>query len=76
MLGYLAGRFPPQLSIAHWQLISPLIAFALLVTALFYLYKDHSRTLKGGNDSLVYSTKFAKKTEAKFIQEFSFAVGV
>jgi hypothetical protein len=71
MVGYLASRFPPSFSIPWWLFISPIIAFALLGTSFICLYKGAFPILTGGNDSLVYFQEIAKKTEAKFIQEFS-----
>jgi hypothetical protein len=71
MLGYLATRMPAPATIAPWELVTPTIAFVLLGISFVYLYKGAFPDLRGGNESLIYFSEIAKKTETKFLQEFS-----
>ena len=70
MLGYLATKMPAPATIAPWELIAPTIAFVFLGISFVYLYKGAFPDLLGGNESLVYFSEIARKTEAKFLQEF------
>ena len=71
MLGYLATKMPATATIALWELAAPATAFVLLGISFVYLYKGAFPDLRGGSESLVYFSEIAKKTEAKFLQEFS-----
>ena len=54
-----------------WFLVIPAISFILLIGAsLFFLYRSSFPSLKGGTSSLIYFREIAKRTEAKFIDEF------
>jgi len=71
MLGYLATRLPSIDSLHWWEFISPSLAFAALALSLWHLYKGVIPTLEGGDRSLVYSREIAKRTESRFIDEFT-----
>jgi hypothetical protein len=70
MLGYLATHIPPVGSLRFWEVIAPTLAFVLLGLSLVYLYRGAFPTLSGGQASLVYFLEIAKRTEAKFIDQF------
>ena|SRR5437868_1527788 len=71
MAGYLAGRLPSLKTIPYWQSWIPILAFVLLGISFWSLYKGAFPNLAGGNQSLIYFREIAKRTEAKFIDEFS-----
>jgi len=70
MAGYLATRLSVSTLMLSWQLLIPLVAFVLIGLSFWHLYKVAFPNLKGGNQSLVYFREIAKRTEAKFIDEF------
>ena len=70
MAGYLAGRLPSLKTMPYWQPLIPLVAFVLIGISIWSLYKGAFPNLVGGNLSLVYFREIAKRTEAKFIDEF------
>ncbi|MBZ5528003.1 MAG: DUF5706 domain-containing protein [Acidobacteriia bacterium] len=70
MAGYLAGRMPSLKTMPYWQTLIPLSAFLLIGNSIWNLYKGAFPNLQGGNLSLVYFREIAKRTEAKFIDEF------
>ncbi len=54
-----------------WFLVVPAVGFILLVAAsLYFIYRSSFPSLKGGASSLIYFREIAKRTEAKFIDEF------
>jgi hypothetical protein len=71
MAGYLASHFPSPFAIPIWQLLVPILSFLLIVGSFWHLYKGAFPNLAGGNQSLVYFREIAKRTEAKFIDEFA-----
>jgi len=71
MAGYLASRLPSPQTVPLWELIAPSTTFVLVAISFVYLYKGAFPNLAGGHDSLVYFHQIAKRTEAKFIEEFS-----
>lgn len=71
MAGYLAGRLPSFKTMPYWQPLIPLVAFVSIGMSFWNLYKGAFPNLVGGNLSLVYFREIAKRTEAKFIDEFS-----
>lgn len=71
MAGYLASHLPSLGTMPIWQMLAPLLAFALVGNSLWHLYKGAFPNLAGGNLSLVYFREIAKRTEAKFIDEFA-----
>ena len=70
MAGYLAGRMPSLKTMPYWQTLFPLAAFLLIGNSIWQLYKGAFPNLAGGNASLVYFREVARRTEAKFIDEF------
>jgi hypothetical protein len=70
MAGYLASRMPSLKAMPYWQTLIPLTAFLLIGNSIWNLYKGAFPNLEGGNLSLVYFREIAKRTEAKFIDEF------
>jgi hypothetical protein len=71
MAGYLAARLPSPKILPYWQAWLPLLAFALLGISFWSLYKGAFPNLTGGNQSLTYFSEIAKRTEARFIDQFS-----
>jgi hypothetical protein len=54
-----------------WFLILPaIVVFLLTGVSLYFLYRCSFPWLKGGANSLIYFREIAKRTEAKFIDEF------
>jgi hypothetical protein len=70
MAGYLAGRMPSLKTLPYWPTLIPLVAFVLIGISIWNLYKGAFPNLAGGNLSLVYFREIAKRTEAKFIDDF------
>ena len=70
MAGYLASHLPSLKAMPIWQMLAPLLTFGLLGQSFWHLYKGAFPNLEGGNLSLVYFREIAKRTEAKFIDEF------
>lgn len=70
MAGYLAGRMPSLKTMPYWQTLIPLTAFLLIGNSIWQLYKGAFPNLVGGSSSLVYFREIARRTEAKFIEEF------
>jgi hypothetical protein len=71
MTGYLASHLPPLSNGKLWHLFIPMLAFGLIGVSFWHLYKGAFPALKGGNSSLIYFKEIAKRTEAKFIDEFA-----
>ena len=70
LLALLALNLQPE-DFRVWFLIVPAISVLLIVgTSLYFLYRCSFPWLKGGADSLIYFREIAKRTEAKFIDEF------
>jgi Family of unknown function (DUF5706) len=70
MAGYLASRMPAASALLRWPMLIPLLAFVLIGISIWHLYKGAFPNLVGGNQSLVYFREVAKRTEAKFLDEF------
>ncbi len=71
MAGYLASRFPPISVLVVWHYIAPGTAFLLIGLSFWHLYLLAFPNLVGGNASLIYFREIAKRTETKFVDEFS-----
>jgi hypothetical protein len=70
LLALLALNLQPE-DFRVWFLIVPAISVLLIVgTSLYFLYRCSFPWLKGGANSLIYFREIAKRTEAKFIDEF------
>jgi Family of unknown function (DUF5706) len=70
MLGFLVTKVPPLKSLQWWEILIPAVTVALLASSFWFLYKGAFPTLKGGNESLVYFREIARRTEAKFVDQF------
>jgi len=54
-----------------WFLVIPAISVLLIISvSLYFLYRSSFPTLKGGTNSLIYFREIAKRTEARFIDDF------
>lgn len=54
-----------------WYLVVPAaLALALLLSSLYFVYRCTFPHLMGGSASLIYFREIARRTEAKFIDEF------
>ena len=53
-----------------WEIAVALLPVALICGSLWHLYKGAFPSLEGGALSLIYFREIAKRTEAKFIDEF------
>lgn len=55
-----------------WFLAAPAICALLVVgTSLYFVYRSTFPALKGGANSLIYFREIARRTEARFIDEFT-----
>lgn len=72
MLALLAVNAPAAASF-DWPMLVVVAPLTLLTISLVHLYLGAFPQLDGGHDSLVYFREIAKKTEVKYIQEFSAA---
>lgn len=70
MLGYMASKVPPWSSIGQSAWIALGTTTVLLVASLWHLYQGSFPNLEGGGGSLVYFGEIAKRTEARFIEEY------
>ena len=71
MAGYLASHLSLQGSLSTWEVLAPLVTFSLIGHSLWQLYRGAFPNLEGGSNSLVYFREIARRTEAKFIEEFA-----
>lgn len=57
--------------VSTWFLIGPaILALALIIASLYFVYRCSFPYLKGGTASLVYFREIARRTEARFVEEF------
>ena len=70
MLAFLAAKIPSLTSLLPWEIAVALLPVALICGSLWHLYKGAFPSLEGGALSLIYFREIAKRTEAKFIDEF------
>jgi len=70
MLAALSASVPPLSRVSPWMAICPILASALIVTSYVYLYKGAFPHVKGGQGSVIYLAEIAKRTEARFIEEY------
>jgi len=61
---------PSLKTMPYWQALIPLTAFLLVGNSIWQLYKGAFPNLTGGNSSLIYFREIARRTGAKFIDEF------
>lgn len=71
MAGYLASHLPSLNSVPSWRLLVPFLSYVLIAVSYWNLYKGAFPNLVGGHQSLVYFREIAKRTESKFIEEFT-----
>lgn len=70
MLAALSASVPSLQNVQWWLAVSPLLTSALLFVSYVYLYRGGFPNVRGGKDSLVYFAEIAKRTGAKFIDEY------
>jgi hypothetical protein len=70
MLAALSASFPPLAKMTAWMAVAPALATLSLGLSFFYLYRGGFPDVGGGHDSAVYFKEIAKRTEAKFIEEY------
>jgi len=70
MLAVLASNFPPSSSFDRMTLLT-LLPVLMVGISLWHLYMGAFPSLKGGHDSLIYFREISKRTESKFIEEFT-----
>lgn len=70
MLAVLASNLPSAGAFDRWLLFL-LIPVFLIGGSLWHLYKGAFPSLEGGHDSLIYFREIAKRTESKFVDEFT-----
>lgn len=70
MLAILASNYPLSGSFDRMLLIT-LIPVLLIGISLWHLYMGAFPSLKGGHDSLIYFREIAKRTESRFIEQFT-----
>ena len=74
MLGYLA-TWSPQSGHWSWLMLLAVIPILLIACSLLQLYRCSFPELAGGYESLQYFQEIAKRTESKFIADFSAQAG-
>jgi hypothetical protein len=70
MLAVLASSLPPSSSFDWWMLVA-LLPLVFIGGSLWHLHKAAFPSLAGGHDSLIYFREIAKRTESKFIDDFT-----
>jgi hypothetical protein len=70
MLAFAAAKVPPLNSLNWWEAAVACLTLLLIGVSVWYLYRGAFPSLKGGERSLVYFREIAKRTEAKFIEDF------
>lgn len=71
MMGFLAANAPPFSCVSRWMWLSGCPAVLLLAASIIMLYRGSFPSLSGGQASLIYFREIAKRTEHKFVEEFS-----
>jgi len=70
LLGVLCLNLRPA-DLSIWYIVVPgALSVGLLAVSLYFTYRCTFPSLDGGNSSLIYFREIAKRTEAKFIDEF------
>jgi hypothetical protein len=70
MLAVLASNAPASCNMSVNAAIAAALAAILITGSLWFLYKVAFPTLAGGHQSLVFFREIAKRTEARFIEEY------
>jgi len=70
MLAVLASNLPASSSFDYWLLVTvvPVVSIAI---SLWHLYMGAFPSLEGGRGSLIYFREISKRTEDRFIEEFT-----
>jgi len=71
MIGFLAANAPPFRAFSIWMLLSSGVTILLLAPSVAMLYRGSFPNLSGGQSSLVFFREVAKRTEHRFVEEFS-----
>jgi hypothetical protein len=71
MLAALSASVPSLQHVSAWMAVAPVLTTGLIVVSYVYLYRGGFPDVKGGHASTVYFKEIAKRTEAKFIEEYS-----
>jgi Family of unknown function (DUF5706) len=70
MLAVLASNAPAARNLSISAAIAAALAALLIAVSLWFLYKVAFPALNGGHQSLVFFREIARRTEARFIEEF------
>ena len=70
MLAVLASNLPTSSAFDRWLFIL-LVPVILIGVSLWHLHKAAFPILEGGHDSLIYFREIGKRTESKYIDEFT-----
>jgi len=70
MLAVLSSKVSPLGTMPAVAIVAASLCLLMLAGSFWFLYKVAFPALAGGHQSLVYFREIAKRTEAKFIEEF------
>jgi hypothetical protein len=70
MLAVLASNFP-TFSSFDYALLLTLVPVLSIGVSLWHLYEGAFPTLEGGQDSLIYFRETSKRTEVRYVEEFT-----
>jgi hypothetical protein len=70
MLAVLSSKVSPLETMPVVAIVAASVCILMLAGSFWFLYKVAFPALDGGHQSLVYFREIAKRTEAKFIEEF------
>jgi len=71
MVGALSASIPSIQRVTWYMAIAPMISAALIAVSYVYLYRGGFPNINGGHASIIYFKEIAKRTEAKFIEEYA-----
>lgn len=71
MIAFLAANSPPFKTFSTLLWISSGMTVVLITASIVMLYRCGFPNLKGGHSSLIYFREIAKRTEHRFVKEFS-----
>jgi hypothetical protein len=71
MAAFLASNAPPLAIFSLWMWMTSGLTLVLLGTSVVVLYRGSFPNLAGGESSLIYFREIAKRTEHRFVEEFS-----
>lgn len=70
MLGFLVAHAPSFLDLQGWTIILPVVTALFITVSIGLLFFSGSPSLDGGHQSMIYFREIARRTEAKYIEEF------